>query len=400
MIPRLIHWAVDSRLVTVLLAVALLAFGIYSFWQVNVEAYPDPAPPIVEVIAQYPGASAEEVERQVTIPLEVLLAGMPGLQYTRSESLFELSHIRNQFHYGVDPLAARQEVINRLQFTQLPPGVTPQISPESPTGEIFRYTIAKSQGRRGQADLQPQRPEIAAGLDAGAACSAACRGSSTWRASAAPTKRYEIHPDPARLRRYGITLQQLKDAVSGSQRQHRRPVRHARRGGQVVRGLGLIGRGQDPMDQALCRLQDPAAARDMSPRRGRAADSAKSAKSCWPRSTTCPSGSTTWSKADRSAPSQPVGEQGVVVGHQTRLGRVMLSQPKKDAHGNDVYDEHGHRQWDDDDDAVQAIVLLRKGEESLPALQDVDALIKELNRRRRPHAARREDRRALRPPIA
>ena len=78
-------------------------------------------------------------------------------------------------------------------------------------------------------------------------------------------------------------------------------------------------------------------------------------------------------------PGQPVGEEGVVVGHQTRLGRVMVSQPKKDAQGNDACDEHGHRQWEDDDDAIQAIVLLRKGEESLPALQDVAALTKELN---------------------
>ncbi len=78
-------------------------------------------------------------------------------------------------------------------------------------------------------------------------------------------------------------------------------------------------------------------------------------------------------------PGQPVGDEGVVVGNQTRLGRVMVSQPKKDAHGNDVGDAPGRRQWDDDDDAIQAIVLLRKGDESLPALQDVAALTKELN---------------------
>ena len=92
----------DSRLVVILLAAASLVFGIYSFTQVNVEAYPDPAPAIVEVVARYPGASAEEVERQVTIPLEVALAGMPGLKYTRTQSMFELCHIRNQFEYGVD----------------------------------------------------------------------------------------------------------------------------------------------------------------------------------------------------------------------------------------------------------------------------------------------------------
>ena len=106
-----------------LLAVALVAVGGYAFFHVNVEAYPDPAPAIVEVIAKYPGASAEEVERQVTIPLEVALAGMPGLKYTRSKSLFGLSHMRNQFEYGVEFNQARQEVINRLQFVDgLPDG--------------------------------------------------------------------------------------------------------------------------------------------------------------------------------------------------------------------------------------------------------------------------------------
>ena len=377
MIKNLIYWAVHSRLVVMLLAAALMLFGIYSFHQVNVEAYPDPAPPIIEVISQYPGASAEEVERQVTIPLEITLAGMPGLQYTRSESLFELSHIRNQFNYGVDPLAARQEVINRLQFTQLPAGVTPQISPESPTGEILRYTLRNPKDASGKPiyslnDLKSledytlerlyrRLPRIIDLVSFGGT-----------------VKRYEIHPDPARLRRYGITLQQLKDAVSGG---------NANIGGQyiapgetvqVVRSLGLIGQGQDPMDKAFA-LQDPTEARDVL----RAEEEQRVREI---RQIVLTSVDNVPVRVDDVVeggplrPGQPVGEEGVVVGNQTRLGRVMVSQPKKDAQGNDAYDEHGHRQWDDDDDAVQAIVLLRKGEESLPALQDVAALTKELNK--------------------
>src|SRR5436309_10410656 len=129
MIGKLLDWAVHNRVVVVLIGLALAGLGFYAFVRVNVEAYPDPAPAIIEVVAQFPGASAEEVERLVTIPLEVTLAGMPGLKYTRSKSLFGLSHLRNQFEYGIDYYAARQEVINRLQFTQaLPAGVTPQIS--------------------------------------------------------------------------------------------------------------------------------------------------------------------------------------------------------------------------------------------------------------------------------
>ena len=99
MVHRLIAWAVQNRLVVILVAIALSSVGFYAFLNINVEAYPDPAPAIVEVIAQYPGASAEEGERQVTIPLEIALAGMPGLDYSRSKSLFGLSHLRNQFSY-------------------------------------------------------------------------------------------------------------------------------------------------------------------------------------------------------------------------------------------------------------------------------------------------------------
>src|SRR5438105_7826002 len=129
MVRKLIEWAVSSPLVVILFALVLAAGGGFAFFNVNVEAYPDPAPAIIEVVAQYPGASAEEVERQVTVPLEVALAGMPGLQYTRSKSLFGLSHLRNQFDYGIDFQQAKQEVINRLSLATLPSGVTPQISP-------------------------------------------------------------------------------------------------------------------------------------------------------------------------------------------------------------------------------------------------------------------------------
>src|SRR2546428_3919547 len=141
MVRKLIEWAVNSPLIVLLLACGLAAGGGYAFLHVNVEAYPDPAPAIIEVVAQYPGASAEEVERLVTIPLEVTLAGMPGLKYTRTKSLFQLTYINNQFEYGVDYRTARQEVINRMNMAaaDLPNGVSPQISPRSPIGEILRY---------------------------------------------------------------------------------------------------------------------------------------------------------------------------------------------------------------------------------------------------------------------
>src|SRR3984893_13049762 len=143
MVRKLIEWALGSPLIVLLLGAAVAGVGAYAFAHINVEAYPDPAPAIIEVVAQWPGASAEEMERQVTIPLEITLAGMPGLKGTYSKSLFGLSHLRNVFHYGHDYDNARQESATILQMiTQpLPSGVTPLISPASPIGEIFRYTL-------------------------------------------------------------------------------------------------------------------------------------------------------------------------------------------------------------------------------------------------------------------
>src|SRR5437879_4778572 len=97
MVRGLVEWALNSPLIVIVLAIVMPAFGFHAFLHINVEAYPDPAPAIVEVVAQWPGASAEEMERQVTIPLEITLAGMPGLKSTLSKSLYGLTHIRNVF---------------------------------------------------------------------------------------------------------------------------------------------------------------------------------------------------------------------------------------------------------------------------------------------------------------
>src|SRR5436853_6579363 len=151
MIRKLITWAVSNPMIVLVLVTALLLGGGYAFLHVNVEAYPDPAPAIVEVLAQWPGASAEEMERQVTIPLEITLAGMPGLKETRSRSLFGLSYLRNQFEYGIEYEKAKQEVINRLTFPPTsPPGVTAVLSPATTTGEIFRYTLVNPRDALGR----------------------------------------------------------------------------------------------------------------------------------------------------------------------------------------------------------------------------------------------------------
>src|SRR5580692_7618979 len=100
MVRKLVEWSLDNPLIVILLSVASVVVGLYSFLNVNVEVYPDPAPAIVEIVAQFPGASAEEVERQVTIPLEITFAGMPSLKNIRSKSLYGLSDLKMNWNYG------------------------------------------------------------------------------------------------------------------------------------------------------------------------------------------------------------------------------------------------------------------------------------------------------------
>ena len=131
MVSTLIDAILGQRLTVVALSVLLLVGGLYAFKALNIEAYPDPSPPTIEVIAQNPGWSAEEMERQITVPIETQLNGMPGLDHIRSISLFGLSDIKCYFKYETDYSFDRQEVLNRLQMVQLPPGVQPQLSPTS-----------------------------------------------------------------------------------------------------------------------------------------------------------------------------------------------------------------------------------------------------------------------------
>jgi cobalt-zinc-cadmium resistance protein CzcA len=368
MVRRLIEWSLNSPLVVTLLSLTMAGLGGYAFIHINVEAYPDPAPAIIEVVAQWPGASAEEMERQVTIPLEISLAGMPGLKTTLSKSLFGLSHLRNVFHYGHDYATARQEVINRLQFLQsLPPGVTPVISPASPIGEIFRYTLKSPQNALGQdaytlSDLKALQdwvlerefrrvPRI---IDV--------------TSSGGTVKRYEIQPDPDRMKRFGITLQQLQATLQNSNANVGGDFLVRGRAAQMVRSVGVIGGGRDPMEKALGMKTPEEATAYLR------AEENKRLREI--RDIVITSVNNIPVRIDdivdggplpfREAPST----HGVIVSHQTRLGRISLDRAL-DAAG---------ATWQRDAEKVQGIVLMRKGEESIPALQAVKAKVVELNK--------------------
>src|SRR5438477_6341555 len=141
MIGKLIDFILQEKLLVIAFSVILLVGGLYAFRSLNIEAYPDPSPPTIEVIAQNPGWSAEEMERQITVPIETQLNGMPGLDHIRSISLFGLSDIKCYFKYETDYNFDRQEVLNRLKMVQFPQGVEPQLSPTSAVGEIYRYQL-------------------------------------------------------------------------------------------------------------------------------------------------------------------------------------------------------------------------------------------------------------------
>ena len=141
MIRKIIDFSLRRRSMALAIMVLLLAAGVVAFYRLNIEAYPDPSPPMCEIITQSSGQSSEEVEHYITIPIEIAMAGMPGLQHVRSISLYGLSNVKIQFSYDTDYYFALQQVLNRLNTLQLPNNAQPFISPESAVGEVYRYQL-------------------------------------------------------------------------------------------------------------------------------------------------------------------------------------------------------------------------------------------------------------------
>ncbi len=231
-LARIVTLSLRRPIFVLLLAAVVALGGFAAFRQLNIEAYPNPVPPLVEVIAQPQGLSAEEVERQITIPLEVTLAGIPGLDHIRSQSLFGLSDVKCYFTWSTQYREARQEVINRLQFATLPNGVQAQISPWNAIGEIFRYRVVGKgyslQELKAAQDwvLEPQFKQVPGVIDV--------------VGFGGLTKEYHVEIDPNRLRAYGLTLAQVNAAIANANQNV---------GGQrltlgeqsfTVRGVGLI----------------------------------------------------------------------------------------------------------------------------------------------------------------
>src|SRR5665213_386480 len=293
---NLIQSLLRYRPLMVVLLVAWIAGGIYMFLRLDIEAYPDPSPPLVEFITQNPSWSAEEMERQVTVPVETALFGIPGLQSTRSISVFGLSDVKLYFDYATDYFTDRQEAMNRLQQLVLPGNLAPQWSPWSPTGEIYRYRL---EGRdyslnelKATQDWFVRREikQVSGIIDV-----------TTFGGT---TRQYQAETDPRKLLQFAVTLPQVLAALAAS---------NANVGGNYmtlgsqsvnVRGLGLLNSIDDMRDVVITEHHGvPVFLHDVAE---------------------------------------------VHEGFQPRLGQVGMNHA---------------------DDAIEGIVLLQRGEQSLPALQ-------------------------------
>ncbi|MBV8678804.1 MAG: efflux RND transporter permease subunit, partial [Planctomycetaceae bacterium] len=234
MVRAIITWSLHNRLIVILGTLLLVAAGLYSAFNLNVEAYPDPTPPLVEVITQNPGASPEEMERLVGIPIEIALNGMPGLDDLRSTSIAGLNDVKCQFTYGTDYWKARQEVINRINaLNNLPQNVNPQLSPWSPTGEIVRYVL-EGPGYTLNELKSVQDWVLNRALKT-------VHGVIDVTGYGGTVKQYQVLVDNRLLRQYNVTLQQVQDAIQNS---------NANVGGDIlplgsqshnVRAIGLLG---------------------------------------------------------------------------------------------------------------------------------------------------------------
>ena len=299
------------RALTVVALGAWLVTGFYAFLRLDIEAYPDPSPPLVEFITQNPAWSAEEMERQVTVPIETALFGIPGLEYTRSISLFGLSDVKLYFDYGTDYFKDRQEALDRMQFVSLPNNLIPQLSPWSPVGEIYRYRLdgpGYSLNELKAVEDWYVRREVKQ-----------VPGIIDVTTFGGTTRQYQAEVDPRKLLDYRVTLPQVLAAVGAS---------NANVGGNYltlgsqsvnVRGVGLL-QTLDDMNNVIIAAHNgvPVFLKDVA---------------------------------------------AVHEGFQPRLGRAGM---------------------DGDSDIVEGIVLLQRGEQSLPALRLLRPRVQALNAGRLP----------------
>src|SRR5579863_3375856 len=243
MIPNLMALALRERIVVVGIALMLLLAGAFSFSQLDIEAYPDPVQPMVEVLSQPNGLSAEEVEKLVTVPTEYGLGGMRNLEAMRSISLYGLSDIRCYFSWDSDYYWDRVETINRLSFLSLPQGVTPGISPDNPIGEIYRYTVESpdhnlTDEKTVEDWILEKQIRTVPGVE-------------DVSGFGGLTKQYQVEVDPHRLNYYQVPLSTLIAALQNSNTNSGGNYMSVGEQAFDVRGLGFFRSLDDIRDVVL-----------------------------------------------------------------------------------------------------------------------------------------------------
>ncbi len=304
----LIAFALKHRLLMLALFVTVMAGGALAFRQLNIEAYPDPTPPMVDIVTQSPGLSAEEIERYITIPIETQTAAIKNLRVIRTISLYGLSDVKLQFSFDYTYEEALQQVLNRLSsLPTLLNSAQPQISPLSPIGEIYRYRLVGPPGYS-VLDLKTLQDWV---LQRRFRAVPGVIDVTGWGGK---TKTYELQVDFNKLIAYGITLPQLLQTLGNSNINVGGNTVNIGSQAAVVRGVGLIRSIEDLRNTMLTQSGgNPVLVKDVA---------------------------------------------SVMVGNQPRLG--IAGQ-------------------DENDDIVQGIVLMRRGEQSMPTIERVHQEVQRIN---------------------
>src|SRR5436190_19761 len=230
----LIAFSLQHRILMLVAFALTMIGGFMGFQQLNIEAYPDPTPPMVDVVTQSPGLSAEEIERYITIPIETQTAGIRNLRAIRTISLYGLSDVKLQFTFDYTYDEALQQVLNRLsQLPQLPNNVQPQISPTSPIGEIYRYRLVGPPGYS-VLDLKTLQDWV---LQRRFRAVSGVIDVTGWGGK---TKIFELQVDFNKLMAYGLTLPQMLQTLNNSNINVGGNTVNIGPQAAVVRGVGLI----------------------------------------------------------------------------------------------------------------------------------------------------------------
>ncbi len=243
--------ALKQRILVVILSLVLSVAGLFAYSRLNIEAYPDPVPPLVDIITQNPGQSSEEIERYITIPIEIQMAGLPYVQAIRTVSLFGLSDVKVQFTYDVTYQQASQMVINRLsQLGPLPNGAQPTLSPTSPIGEVFRYRIVGPPGYS-VSDLKTLQDWV---LERRLKAVPGVVDVTGWGGK---TKTYDITVNLDRLLAYGLTLKQVLDGLNNANINVGANTVNIGSQSAIVRSVGQI-RSMDDIRNTMLTVRDGA----------------------------------------------------------------------------------------------------------------------------------------------